>query len=321
MKIAFLFSVVAIAIAGCDRSASVTTKTEPVTETESVDAVEQAIPVASAEPPGSSEASVPLKSNEAAASNVDSIRILAWNIESEGANIDVIAEEVLAMDRYDLYGFTEVRPQEWGAIKDALGDGFVFWYSKTGYNDRTAYAISKDRFEVLRKYEMGKFGNIILNPGNYRSPHVYELRDRISDIKFAIVLNHLARGKAKIRQRQAEGLRQWVASMTLPVIAIGDYNFDYVFETEKGNAAFDIFMADNTLTWVKPEPLIDSNWFDGNRDGIDDYPGSILDFAFVAGDAKRWNPKSKVIIRDGDFPDDDQTSDHRPIELIITPSR
>jgi hypothetical protein len=248
-----------------------------------------------------------------------SFRILAWNIESEGADIDVIAEQVVAMDRYDLYGFTEVRPQEWGAIKDALGDGYVFWYSKTGYNDRTAYAISKERFEVIKKYEMGKFGDIILNPGNYRSPHVYELRDRKTDTEFAIVLNHLARGKEEIRQRQAEGIRQWAASMTIPVIAIGDYNFDYVFATEKGNKAFDIFMSDDTWTWVKPDLLVDSNWFDGDHDGIDDFPGSILDFAFVAGDAKAWNPKSRVIVRDGDFPDDERTSDHRPIELIVTP--
>ena len=108
--------------------------------------------------------------------------------------------------------------------------------------------------------------------------------------------------------------------MTLPVIAIGDYNFDYVFATGQGNAAFDIFMQDDVLTWVEPEELIDSNWYDGNADGLDDYPGSVLDFAFVANDAKKWNPKAKVIVREGDFPDSDQTSDHRPMELIITPT-
>ncbi|KAA1258475.1 Endonuclease/Exonuclease/phosphatase family protein [Rubripirellula obstinata] len=305
MKNVFLLLLITFATVGCDRSNSSTATVEPVAVVESIKAVD------------SEKQTVPVEPQESAA---PAIRILAWNIESEGANIDVIADELLAMDRYDLYGFTEVRPQEWGAIKDALGDGFVFWYSKTGYNDRTAYAISKERFEVIKKYELGKFGDIVINPGNYRSPHVYELRDRQTDIKFATVLNHLARGKAEIRQKQAEGLRQWAASMTLPVIAIGDYNFDYVFETEKGNPAFDIFMSDDTFVWVKPEPLIDSNWFDGNGDGEDDYPGSILDFAFVAGEAKRWNPISKVIVREGDFPDDDQTSDHRPIELVITPT-
>ena len=257
--------------------------------------------------------------DDASRTNDSSIRILAWNIESDGANIDVIAQQLTELDSYDIYGFTEVMPKEWPAIKESLGDGYVFWYSKTGYDDRTAFAISKQRFAVIKKYELGRFEDKSLNPGNYRSPHVYELEDKVTGKKFAIMLNHLARGKAEVRQEQAEGLRRWGRSMNLPVIAIGDYNFDYVFETAKGNKAFDLFMADDTFEWVKPEPLIDSNWFDGDRDGVDDYPGSILDFAFVAGEAKTWSPISKVIVRGGDFPDDDQTSDHRPIELIVTP--
>ena len=225
----------------------------------------------------------------------------------------------MQMDRYDIYGFTEVRRQEWPAIKHALGDDFFCWYSKTGFDDRTAYAIDKDRFDIVKKYEMGRFKNKKLNPGNYRSPHVFELHDRVTNTPFAIVLNHLARGKAEVRQEQAEGLRRWGRSMKLPLIAIGDYNFDYAFKTQKGNRSFGLFMADETFHWVRPHPLIDSNWFDGDGDGKDDFPGSILDFAFVAGNAKNWSPVSQVIVREGDFPDNDQTSDHRPLELIVTP--
>lgn len=248
-----------------------------------------------------------------------SIRILAWNIESDGANADVIGDQLRTLGRYDIYGFTEVRPQDWPAIKEALGDGFIYWYSRTGYDDRTAFAISKFRFDVIKNYEMKEFATYILNPGNYRSPNIYELKDRATGKQFLIMLNHLARGKAEIRQEQAEGLREWAKTIDQPIIAIGDYNFDYVFETKKGNRAFDLFMADDTYQWVVPEPLIDSNWYDGDKDGVDDYPGSILDFAFVTGEAKSWNPKSKVIVREGDFPDDQMTSDHRPVELVLTP--
>jgi len=44
----------------------------------------------------------------------------------------------------------------------------------------------------------------------------------------------------------------------------------------------------------------------------------MLDFAFVAGPAKEWTPVCRVLVRDGDFPDDKTTSDHRPIELKLT---
>ena len=67
---------------------------------------------------------------------------------------------------------------------------------------------------------------------------------------------------------------------------------------------------------VKPTPLVDTQWSDDN--GKDRYPDSMLDFAFVSGPAKTWNPQCRVIVREGDFPDSSKTSDHRPVELRLT---
>ena len=69
--------------------------------------------------------------------------------------------------------------------------------------------------------------------------------------------------------------------------------------------------------WIEPEELIDTNWFDPEADGVDNYPGSMLDFTFVSGKARRWDVRSRVIVRDGDFPDDETTSDHRPVEVVV----
>lgn len=103
----------------------------------------------------------------------------------------------------------------------------------------------------------------------------------------------------------------------MPIIAVGDFNFDYDFATKNGNEAFRQFMQDGIWKWVKPEKLVDTNWADRNNDGVDDYPGSMLDFVFAANAAKEWKTECRVIFRDGDFPDDDKTSDHRPVELIV----
>ena len=72
--------------------------------------------------------------------------------------------------------------------------------------------------------------------------------------------------------------------------------------------------------WLKPDPLVDSNWAD-DRDnpGKDRYPDSILDFVFVANGAKNWRGEADVIVREGDFPDSDKTSDHRPIIATFEP--
>ncbi|MEM1225852.1 MAG: hypothetical protein AAGJ40_09145, partial [Planctomycetota bacterium] len=93
--------------------------------------------------------------------------------------------------------------------------------------------------------------------------------------------------------------------------------------TGTGNPGFAAMMRDGVWKWVQPEEWIDTNWSDGGRghagDGMDDFPNSMIDFAFVAGPARDWNPRCQIIKRPNDFPDDETTSDHRPTELVLTP--
>lgn len=102
------------------------------------------------------------------------------------------------------------------------------------------------------------------------------------------------------------------------MIGLGDLNLDYRIDMDKGNDGYDELFKDNIAQWIKPSNPIDTNWSDRNRDDKDDYPKTILDFAFVANEAKNWGGSSKIIQRDGDFPDTNETSDHRPIQLELT---
>ena len=133
------------------------------------------------------------------------------------------------------------------------------------------------------------------------------------DVEFIVVLNHIAHDNAKVSREQAKTLRKWGAGasqVNLSAIAIGDYNFDYDFPTRQGQRGVDEFVRGDVLALGDAQSeLIDTNWSDRDADGRDDYPHSCLDFAFVAGDAKKWLPESRVIVRDGDFPDDETTSD------------
>jgi hypothetical protein len=44
----------------------------------------------------------------------------------------------------------------------------------------------------------------------------------------------------------------------------------------------------------------------------------MLDFSFAAGPAKQWGLQSEIIVREGDFPDTEKTSDQRPIRTTVT---
>jgi hypothetical protein len=87
--------------------------------------------------------------------------------------------------------------------------------------------------------------------------------------------------------------------------------------TGKGNDAQDEIRRDNVWKWVEPVTWIDTNWWDPEGDGLDNFDGSLLDFAFVAGPAKDWESQCEVIVELNDFPDDETTCDHRPISLKL----
>lgn len=245
------------------------------------------------------------------------INILAWNVESDGNDPKSIAEQIKGMKGYHLFAFSEVRGKPSQEIyEEALKhhwENCETILSRTGRQDRLMYGFDADVFEVIEVEEL----NDLNIDGKYRAPHVLTIKHKPTDQVFKIVNNHLARGNARNRQKQADGLREWAREQTLPVVGVGDYNFDYVFATKKGNQGFVNFMRDGIWEWVEPEELIDSNYYDGDGDKIDDYPGSILDFMFVAGPAKDWETSCKVIQWEGDFPDNANTSDHRPLELSI----
>lgn len=244
--------------------------------------------------------------------------LLSWNVESDGAESKVICDQLADLnknDHYDIFTLSEVLPADLKKFRYALGKHYKYVYSKSGFSDRLEILYNENKFELVRHFEIKEIN--ILN--RYRAPLVAHLKDRANGTEFLVMVNHLARGKAEIRQKQATMLVEWARDQTLPVFALGDYNFDFVFKTRKGNPAFSNMLKDNIWRWVEPVELIDTNWYDNprNPDGIDDYPGSILDFAFVAGSAKNWKSTCRVLVREGDFPDDETTSDHRPFEMVI----
>lgn len=245
------------------------------------------------------------------------LSILAWNVESGGSDPEVIAKQLAELRSHDVYCLSEVDSDEFERFRKALPAGFASIDSTSGGGDRLQIIFNGNRFELLEEKELSQHRNFELNNGNHRSPMFVRLKEKTSGVEFIVMVNHLARGNADLRTKQAIGLREWARDQNVAVINIGDFNMDYDFHTQKGNAAFPEMLRDNVYNWVKPVELIDTNWADQDGDGKDNYPDSMLDFAFVAGPAKEWQPVCHVVVRDGDFPDDKTTSDHRPIELKL----
>jgi endonuclease/exonuclease/phosphatase family metal-dependent hydrolase len=270
-------------------------------------------------------AEAPKRTKEANDSEGFSYSILHWNVESGGNDSSIVADQLVEMGDYDVIGLSEVETP--AAYEEALSKKWPGRYeyirglsgaNETREDDHLWLAFSKDKFSLIESEEMKEVSGFIFDDGHHRVPLYVKLKDLANSQEVVFLMNHLARGNKNFRQEQASTLREWARTKSIPIVAIGDYNLDFEFATEKGNKAFDEFMKDNVWLWVRPEPLVDTNWSDRDGDGVDNYIDSLLDFSFLSGAAKTWKASSRVIVRENDFPDTEKTSDHRPVELILS---
>ena len=284
--------------------------------------------------------------------NADEFRVLAWNVESNRpgqppvSDSTVISNELIEMlespkTRSQILALSEVEPRAVlnlaAAAKRGLGQEIDFVTSASGGfldSDTLMLVVDSSRFKILDAFELHRYagikGNSVVDNPDYqnigsvraRSPLVARLVDLKSNEKFWITVNHLARGDAELRTQQAIMLRKWAKELDAPVIAAGDFNFDYDFKTKQGNDGFKAMLQGGVWKWLKPDPLVDTNWSDDRYvtdRRVDRYPDSMLDFVFVANQAKQWKGESDVVVRPGDFPDSDRTSDHRPVIAVFNP--
>lgn len=284
------------------------------------------------------------------------IRVLTWNVESsrglrQTADPATISQQLVELQHdhgpFDLVGLTEVPGASalmYVAALQTPERSYGYLLSETGGSDRMLIAYGQDRFEaVAEEPALTSHDGETFPGGNNRRPMFVTLNDRQTRLGLVtFMVNHLTRGNAQSRQRQARLLRGWVKKHPHAAIAVGDYNFDFDTVNLCGNQAMSIFLRDDASDggrfawrWVVPgverkvadfrQPtervevigtFRDTNW-SPSRNGGDQYPTSILDFVFLGGAAREWNASSTIIVREGDFPDDERTSDHRPVMAVI----
>jgi endonuclease/exonuclease/phosphatase family metal-dependent hydrolase len=269
-------------------------------------------------PTGNTAEANPRTAYSASTPVAGAVRMIAWNVESGGNDPAVISQQLSAFQGCDVICLSEVSSANFERYSTALEGKYHEIHGVTGRADRLQIFVKRDRYEVLEEKELSQHGQFVLNKGYHRSPLYVRIKDQLSGDELIVMTNHLARGNAKFRQEQAIGLREWARDQNVSVIALGDFNMDYDFRTMKGNPAFDEMVRDNVWSWIAPTDFVDTNWSDRDGDGNDNYPDSMLDLAFAAGAAKEWGIECRVVIRPDDFPDDESTSDHRPIEVLYS---
>ena len=257
---------------------------------------------------------------------VTRISILFWNVESGGNKPDIVATKIAKLinsRKYDIVVLSEVENTEIYPEKIREKSWWKycscdFYVGKTGKradqaDDHLMFIWRSDRLQKISSKEH----SWPKTSSGYCASLVLKFRESKTKDEITLINNHFAGSDANIGQRQAARLRDFARGKSDGIVCIGNFNFEYRFDQKRGKKTMDKFMKDGIWNWVKPEKWVDTNWADRNKDGKDDSPGSLVDFAFVAGAAKDWLTTCRVLTWDGDFPDDETTSDHRPIELVL----
>ncbi len=245
------------------------------------------------------------------------ITVIFWNIELNDADPRVVGQRIADFEDIDLWGISEVnRSRTVPTFETAAEVGENADYESvlgtSGGGDRLLAIYDAERFELLSFEEL----DYINTTGNARAPLVLHLRERETGGEFIFMVNHLYRSRDGERHKQAQLLNEWAAEQTLPVIAAGDYNFDWStvggqFDHDLG---YDLLTANNEWAWIEPDELVTTQC-----SGWPCKYHSVLDFVFTAGPAQDWKAESEIVVEDGDFPDDSTTPDHRPVVARVWP--
>lgn len=239
------------------------------------------------------------------------LNVVSYNLESGDANIDDLVDEVEAFADVDVWGFSEVET-DWvldlvTAASEGEGADFQQVLGSTGGSDRLLIVYNADELEYIDDFELHRINPRVGGRRRVRSALVARLRYRATGQEFMFMVNHLYRGRSDRRHEQARLLNEWVAEQGQPVIAVGDYNFDWDVVGGDGDhdLGYDRMTADGEFDWVRPEILVKTQKSPSYN--------SVLDFVFVSRAAKPFARSSTIIVRDGDIPDDERMSDHRPV--------
>ncbi len=244
------------------------------------------------------------------------LAVIGFNVESgEDTTPAKVVKDIEQMAGPALWGLTEVPDMPSAVMYTEAAktsqSKFNYILGTSGNQDRLQIIYDENQLTLLATEELTEIEGS-------RRPLVARFQLLRDKTEFLFMVNHLERRNVQMRNLQAQKIRQWAEKQVLPIIAVGDYNFDWDIVNQSGNKAFQVFMKDDIWQWVKPKCLEDDSCpLTGTQ--CNRRYSSILDFIFVAGQAKQWQGTSEILFTEDAYCDWDQKgySDHRPVIAIF----
>lgn len=253
------------------------------------------------------------------------IKLVSWNVESGGASLDTIAEQLTNdFSAVDFFCLVEVpsgaldKYAEAVAKDESANYGHVF--TESGGEDRMMIVYNKDKFDLDSSWELIDIRLVTLRP-----MLIGQFTDKSNNQTIHVGVNHLARAQNEpfLRHAQSRALNKWFYKSPQKkgvILLAGDYNYDWDIKKgdKKHDDGYDILTKGDRVKWVRPTELVTTQC--SSKNGSACWFNSVLDFVFVNEMAQELfsSMSSEIIVRDGDFPPNEYTADHRPIIAEFT---
>lgn len=241
-----------------------------------------------------------------------SINVGSFNVNSGRAHVNTIAKQLSDHNNIDIWGISE-SAEDWPskivsyfnsqntkkieAIKGSTGMN----------NNRLQIYYDPEKFTLISHTEL----DYINRNRRVRAPLVAHFKDVNTQQEFLFMINHLYRRDSEERIFQAAQLNKWAKKQNLPIIAVGDYNFDLSpTDITTHCRGFDELTKNNIFTWIQPNTLLPTQCSKYN---------SILDFIFVSDKLMYTSVNANISYTDTTYCNpENKYSDHRPVTAIIT---
>lgn len=232
----------------------------------------------------------------------------SFNINAGRSNALLIGKQMAAQKQIELWGISE-SDQDWPTkILSIINQNKHYAVIKgtTGINKNLLQIYyNTDKFHLISHTELDE----IAPNTKVRAPLVAKLVNRQTGQELLFMVNHLYRANSEARLLQAKQINSWIKKQDLPVIAVGDYNFDLSpYNPAEHGEGFDAIIKDNVLSWIEPIVLLPSQCSKYN---------SILDFIFVSNKLSYKYAQSAILYPEDSYCADTQNSDHRPVIAMI----
>lgn len=238
------------------------------------------------------------------------LHVGGFNINSTVASSTKISKQMAEHQDIGIWGLSEATNDWTRKIINSLNEN----------NDRDFRVIKgstgKDKNYLQIYYDFKKYhliSHIELDEINkekrVRAPLVAKFKNKNTNQEFLFMVNHLYRKNSDARLAQSKQLNKWIQKQSLPVIAVGDYNFDMSpHDTSKRDPGYDAITKNDTVTWIQPEVLLPSQCSSYN---------SILDFIFISDKVIYTSADSKISYPEAEYCTTSKNSDHRPVTAMI----